>query len=341
MEAAALLRDLAAGRIPRLLLIHGPEPLLIDELLERLAAAVLGDPVSAAWNREVLYANAATPEAVVSAGLALPLFGGRRLVLVRGISEVPAKPIERLRAAIDGARRASGGWPAEGTTVLFVAGELDRRAAALKLVGEGVDAVEVRPPTGRAVVGWLRDRARSADLDLAPQAAEALIALVGEDLGRLASEIEKAALFAGDERRVTEEVVRALAGESRVRQYWELTQALEDGDRTRALAVLDRLLVAGEEPTVLLARVAEYVRDLWRVQAGLAARQDARQIAALLPRRRPPFAVERLMSRAEAVRPEGLAAAVRGCFEAERRLKSGGGEARALLTTLVADLAGA
>ncbi len=341
MEAPALLRDLAAGRVPRLLLIHGSEPLLVDELLERLAAAVLADPASAAWNREVLYADAATPDAVVSAGLALPLFGGRRLVLVRGIGQVPAKAIERLRSAIDGARRGPGGWPAEGTTLVFVAGELDRRGAALRLAGEGIEALEVRPPSGRAVVGWLRERARAVGLDLAPQAAEALIALVGEDLGRLASELEKAALFAGDDRRVTEEVVRALAGESRVRQYWELTQALEEGDRARALSVLDRLLLAGEEPTVLVARIAEHARDLWRVQAGLAARRDARQIATLLPRRRPPFAVERLMARAEAVRPDGVSAALRRCFEADRRLKSGGGEARALLTALVADLAGA
>src|SRR5713101_5014190 len=81
LEAAALLRDLAAGRIPRLLLVHGPEPLLVYELLARLAEAVLGDPAAAAWTREVLYADGTTPEVVVTAGLSLPLFGGRRLCL--------------------------------------------------------------------------------------------------------------------------------------------------------------------------------------------------------------------------------------------------------------------
>lgn len=299
---------------------------------------MLSDPVSASWNREVLYADTAPPEAIVSAGLALPLFGARRLVVLRGLSEAAAKAIERLRVAIEAARTAPGGWPVEGTTVVLVAGELERRAGALRLVGEDA-LVEVRAPTGRAVVGWLRERARAAGLDLAPQAAEALIALVGEEPSRLAGEIEKAALFAGEDQRITEEAVRALAGESRVRQYWELTQALEDGDRVKALAVLDRLLAAGEEPTVLLARIADYARDVWRVQAGLGSRKDARQIAGLLPRRRPAFAVERLMARAEAVRPEGLAAAVRRCFDAERKLKSGGAEPRALLTALVADLA--
>lgn len=306
--------------------------------MDRLAAAVLTDPASASWNREVLYADTATPDAVVAAGLALPLFGARRLVLIRGLADLGAKAVERLRVAIGGARAAAGGWPTEGTAVACLAPGVDRRSPVLRLLPES-EQIEVRPLAGRAVVGWLRERARAAGLELTPPAGEALIALVGEDLSRLAGEIEKAAVFTGRDARVTEEVVRALAGESRVRQYWELTQALEGGERAAALRVLDQLLLAGEEPTALLGQIVGYVRDLWRVKAGLAERKDARQVARLLPRRRPEWAVERLMARAAGVRGDVLVGAVERCFDAERRLKSGGGEARALLTTLVADLA--
>jgi DNA polymerase-3 subunit delta len=338
LEAPALLRDLAAGRIPRLLLLHGPEPILLDELVERVTAAVLPDRAGAAWNREVLYADGATPEAVVMAGLTLPLFGDRQLLLVRGLGELGAKAIERLRVAIEGARAQPGGWPADGVTVLLVAGALDRKSPALRLLPEA-EHIEARPPAGRAVAGWLQARAQAAGLTLTPGAAEALLALVGEDLSRLAGELAKAAVFVGPDGRVTEEVVLALVGESRVRQYWELGQALEDGDRPRALRVLDQLLAAGEEPTPLLGQVVGYLRDVWRVKAGLAEERDARQIAGLLPRRRPPFAVERLMARARAVSGAALETAVARCFEVERRLKSGEGEPRALLTALVADVA--
>jgi DNA polymerase-3 subunit delta len=270
----------------------------------------------------------------VTAGLSLPLFGGRRLCLVRGLVEAGARTLERLRAGIEAARGQPGGWPSEGVTVALVAPAADRRSPVLRLVREA-EQVEVRSPTGRAVLGWLQGRARAAGLTLTPQAGEALIALVGEDLGRLAGELEKAALFVGADGRVTEEVVVALAGESRVRRYWELSQALEDGQEAKALRVLEQLLAAGEEPTPLLGQVVGFLRDAWRVKSALAERRDAR--AAL--RGRPPFAVERLVTRASAIRPEALEAALQRCFDVELRLKSGGGEPRALLTALVADVA--
>src|SRR5262249_62059178 len=97
------------------------EPILLDELVERVTAAVLPDPAVAAWNREVLYADVTAPEAVVSAGLTLPLLGDRRLVLVRGVGELGAKAVDRLRLAVEGARAQPGGGAAAGPTGLLVA----------------------------------------------------------------------------------------------------------------------------------------------------------------------------------------------------------------------------
>lgn len=340
MEVPALLRDLAAGRLPRLLLIHGPDPFLVEEVLDRLSAAVFPDPAAVGWGREVLHADSVAPDALVAAGRALPLWGPRKLVVVRGVAETPARVLERLRTALEAARRAEGGWPAEGVSVVFVAPGLDRRSPALRLVGEA-GQVEVRPPTGRALAGWLRERARAVGLDLAPGAAEALTGLVGEEPSRLAGELEKLRVFVGDDGRVTAESVRALVGPSRATRYWELAQAVESGDRTGALAALEALLAAREEPTVVLGQLAAALRGLWRVQAGLAQGWDAREVARVL--RRPEWVAERLMARVAALGAERFAAGLRACFEAERALKSGGAggreaSARGLLTALVAAL---
>lgn len=274
----------------------------------------------------------------MAAGLSLPLFGGQRLVLVRGLGEAAARVVERLRAALEGARARSGGWPVEGTLVVFVAGGADRRAPALRLLPEA-EQVEIRAPVGRALVAWLQERARAAKLTLPPRAAQTLIELVGEDLSRLAGELEKAAVYAGEDKQLSEEIVRALAGETRVRQFWELTQALEGGDRVQALRLLEHLLAAGEEPLVLLTCAVGYLRDLWRLCAGLAESSPPGQLARLLPRRRPDWAVERLVARATAVGLPGIAAGVERCFEVERALKTSAASPRALLTVLVADLA--
>jgi DNA polymerase-3 subunit delta len=255
------------------------------------------------------------------------------------VGDLTAKAAERLRDALAEARRAPAGWPAEGTTVLLVAAGADRRSAGLRILPEG-DQVEVRAPAGRAVLGWLRERARGAGLDLAPDAAQALVDLVGEDLGRLATELEKAALFATGDRRVSEDAVRALAGQTRARQYWELTQALEEARRPDALRLTAELLESGDEPLILLAWVVGYLRDVWRVLPAATAGADVRDVARALPRRRPDFAVERLAARARVVGLRGLSRAVERCFEVEQALKTGAGSPRTLLACLVAELAG-
>jgi DNA polymerase-3 subunit delta len=317
----------------------GPEPLLIDELLQRITATLLPDPSAAAMSREVLHADQVTAEAIVAAGSALALFAGRRLVVVRGVGDLGARPVDRLREAIEAARRPPAGWPGEGVTVVLAAAVADRKAPVLRLAGLP-ETVELRPPAGRALHGWLGERARAAGLELTPGAATALVDLVGEDLARLATELEKAAVHAGDDRRVTEEVVRALAGETRTRHYWDLTEALESARRSDALKILDRLLAAREEPLAILTWVAGYPRTLWRVQGGLGDSDDARRIAPLLRGpRRPEFAVRQLIARAQAVGPAGITRASTRCFEVELTLKSGGGRsARSLLTALVDEL---
>jgi DNA polymerase-3 subunit delta len=339
LEVTALLRDAAAGRVPSLLLIHGSESLLVDDLVERLTRALLPDDQAADWNREVFHADQLLPDALIATGASLSLFGGRRLVLVRGVAGLPAKAADRLRDALAEARQAPAGWPAEGTTVLLVAASADRRAAGLRVLPED-DQVEVRPPAGRAVVGWLRERARGTGLDLGPEAAQALVDLVGEDLARLVAELEKASLYTAGDRRVSEEVVRALAGETRTRQYWELTQALEEARRADALRLASQLLAAGDEPLILFAWVVGYLRDLWRVLPAASAGGDLREVARALPRRRPDWAVERLVARAQAVGIRGLSRATERCFAVEQALKTGAGSPRALLTCLIAELAG-
>jgi DNA polymerase-3 subunit delta len=303
-----------------------------------LSRALLPDDQAASWNREVFHADQLAPDALVAAGASLPLFAGHRLILVRGVADLPARAADRLRDALAEARRSPPGWPAEGTTVLLVAAGADRRAAGLRILPDG-DQVEVRPPVGRAVVGWLRERARGAGLDFAPEAAQALVDLVGEDLARLAAELEKISLYAAGDRRVSEEIVRVLAGETRARQYWELTQALEEARRADALRLTSQLLASGDEPLVLLAWVVGYLRDLWRVLPAVIAGGDRRDVARALPRRRPDWAVERLAARARAVGIRGLSHAAGRCFEVEQALKTGAGSPRALLMCLVAELA--
>jgi len=148
------------------------------------------------------------------------------------------------------------------TTVLAVA--VPQALAAshwLRSAVPAAAAVEIPELAGRALAGWLRSRASAEGLELADDAAQLLIAMVGDDPAALVGEMGKAALAGGPEnRRVGTAEVRAVVGEHRSHEVFELTRAVERRDGAAALLLLERLLAAGEEPLRILAILSSQSR---------------------------------------------------------------------------------
>jgi len=291
---AAWLHGLTQGQAAPVVLLHGPEPFLIEEALARLTLAVCPDPGLLAMSREVLEAREAGAEGIVRAAETLPWGTPRRLVVARGVEGLGPKQalplVEYVRA------------PNPSTVlVVTVPQPLVPSHWLLKAVAAG-GAVEIPQLTGRALASWLRSRASDDGVELEEEAALLLITLVGDDPAALAGEAGKAALAGGPEnRRVGAAEVRAVVGEHRSHEVFELTRAVERRDAAAALSLLERLLAAGEEPLRLLAILAAQSR-----------RATLRAAGGRLER----------------------------CWQAERRLKLGGAP-RPELSVLVADLCGA
>jgi DNA polymerase III delta subunit len=127
-------------------------------------------------------------------------------------------------------------------------------------------------------------------------------------------------------------------GEHRVSDVIELTRAVERRDLGQALATLDRLL-ATEEPVFLLALLTRNVRVALTVRDLAADGQTAEQIARSV-RPTPAPVVQAIMTRVSGVGGDALPRQLVRCWEAEWRCKSGG-QPRAELTALVAELCGA
>jgi DNA polymerase III subunit delta len=246
---AAWLHELRQGRVAPVVLLHGPEPFLIEEAVARLTRAVCPDPGLLALSREVLEAREAGAEGIVRAAETLPWGTLRRLVVARGVDGLGPKQAEPL---VEYARA-----PNPGTVlVVTVPQPLVPSHWLLKAVAAG-GVVEIPQLTGRALVSWLRSRASDDGVELDEEAAQLLITLVGDDPAALAGEMGKAALAGGPEnRRVGAAQVRAVVGEHRSHEVFELTRAVERGDAAAALSLLERLLAAGEEPLRLLAILA-------------------------------------------------------------------------------------
>ena len=116
------------------------------------------------------------------------------------------------------------------------------------------------PPAGR-LAKWLGSWAKQQyQVRLDSAAADALLEMVEPEMGLLDQELSKVAAAAGADGTVTVELIEELVGSWRTKSAWTMLDAATEGNAAGALAQLDRLLAAGENPIALLAQIASTLR---------------------------------------------------------------------------------
>ena len=326
MDLSAFLKVVERGELPPVVLLHGGEPLLLDDAVAAVTRALFPGGGDLSLAREVLDAREAGADGIVTAALTLPWSGARRLVVVKGVEAIAAKPGTSLAGYIRS--------PNPSTALLLLAGE--PLAGGHWLIGAVPSSavVPAAPPPGGQLVSWLRQRAASLGYEIEPQAAALLVEMSGDDLGRLHGEVEKAAMAGGpDNRRVGVAEVRAVVGEHRVRHVFDLTRALLARDAGAALGLLESLLNTGEEPLAVLGMLAREARAVEQAAAALREGRRPEDVARGL--RRPPASANQVIERAQQLGAAGSARWLEHCWDAERRIKLGGAP-RAEMSLLVA-----
>jgi DNA polymerase III subunit delta len=191
---------------------------------------------------EVVSALDTAGDAVVALCNAGSLFGDARLVI--------AEAVDGRR---DGDGRLKGGWkaadvdavvayvksPAPATVLALVGEDVKKTTALWKACGKAGQVLEFSV-VKKAVQGWVLEQFRVRGVQAEPEAAAALVQIVGDDLHALATEIDKIATWAAGEP-VGEREVEALAAPMADLPIYELTDAWAAHDAARALAVSETL----------------------------------------------------------------------------------------------------
>ena len=210
----------------------------------------------------------------VQALLTLPMFGGDKVVWLRNVnfladnitgrSQRTESGVENLRANLE------RGIPA-GVKFLMTAQGVDKRRAFWKFI-EKTATVQTydRIDTSREdwqdqVASIVTASARKLDLRFERDALALFVLLAGEQSQQIANELEKIDLYLGPERReVTEEDVRLLVPLSRAAVVFEIGKAIQQGNASRAIQLIDQQLEADESAIgIMRASIIGVVRNLF------------------------------------------------------------------------------
>jgi DNA polymerase-3 subunit delta len=246
-------------------LLTGTDTPKIVRALDRLRARFSEGAV------EQLSADTASGADVVAACNALGLFDSGRLVIVEGV--------ERWKAADAKAVASYLSAPTPSTVLTLIGDELKSGSPLAKACAE---AGEVRTwnVQKRKLPEWVREQFSRLGATADREASEALVELVGEDLGELTSEIEKIATWASGDA-ITARDVERLAVATREVAPWALSDAWGARDVAAVLAACESELGA-REPFVLAARLASHVGVIRAVRRladeGLSSREIAKRL---------------------------------------------------------------
>jgi DNA polymerase III subunit delta len=248
-------------------LVYGPDAGLVRERVDALVKASVDDPndpfALARIEAEDLSAN---PSRLVEEANTIPLFGGKRAVLVRAGARNIAGAVEPVLAS-----------PSPDCRIIIEAGDL-KKSSPLRALCEKAKAAAALPCYADSEVALgklIDDELRAENLTIAPDARAFLLSLIGGD--RLASrnEVRKLALYARGQGKIEHaDVVAVVADASSVALDGVLDAAFA-GKTGATDTEFDKARADGSSAQAIIGAALRHVANLHKIRVAADAGDSA------------------------------------------------------------------
>lgn len=186
----------------------------------------------------------------------LSLLGGRRIAIVEeadAFITAHRKPLERYCAEA-----------ADTGSLILSCNALAANTRLHKIIADQGSIIRCEMPKGRAVVGWIQNRAKSRyGKSISAPAAGALREQIGDAPGLLDSELAKLTAYVAERPEITAADIGALTGRHREEKVFAVIDAVSEGDAAAALRNWEQVLATDRSaPARAIAGLAWGVRRL-------------------------------------------------------------------------------
>ncbi|MDH3529590.1 MAG: DNA polymerase III subunit delta, partial [Acidobacteriota bacterium] len=263
LQKADFRRHLKNRKLAPVYLLHGPETFLQGLAVKTISKIAITEPGFRDFNENTISLNDVEVREALQAAEQLPIGDKRRVVIITDLYMSTNHLITSLKGNADEVIARYLEDPCQSTVVVFLAEEFDKRLKTSKLFEKLAIAVEFKALDHGEAVSWVRDKLRKAGLEAEQRTIDALVSLAGVDAGKLLVEVEKLAIAALPEKKISRELVERLVKHSRVLSNFDLTDYLVAGRREDALAAMKKILDDGAEPVMLLGLLSYNFRQLF------------------------------------------------------------------------------
>lgn len=338
-----MMNSINRGVICPVYLFYGAEPFLInqvlDSLYQSLVPAGIGD-----FNYQKMDGGQVSPAQVVDAAGTMPAFADKRLVIVK---EAPWFGSGKGKKKID--QETAEGETAEGETepllrylldpspytcLVLVAGEkINAQRKLVKAIQKTGQVLEFPTLKGSELNHWIEERFRSLGKKVEGRAVEFMAVAAGNSLSLLAGEIEKLVLYAGNGEKITMADAVKVASSSTTLSIFDLMDAVGGRKAAEAVRLLREMTKTGEPEAKIFYQLAGHLRTMLRAKTlhskGCRELDLARELSVH------PFVAKKALQQGRNFSPAELAGDLEILLQADVDMKTGMGEGRSLLETVV------
>jgi DNA polymerase-3 subunit delta len=219
----------------------------------------------------------------------------------------------------------------------------DRYERIRETLGDYCGIVELARVDESDGIRWVIEKAQKEDVKIDQEAARELVDALGADMMMVSRELEKLILYVNEKKRITLGDVETLVLAAKQRSLYELTDAISQKDKSRALMVLEAVLASSDGEDAAIGHLYLLSRTFRQMLVILEKNvRDSKAIWQALWQgfRLPPFAADDVIRQARRYKSRReLTRAIRLVARADMALRSSPPSKRLVLEQLVMQLA--
>ncbi|TAF97441.1 MAG: DNA polymerase III subunit delta [Cytophagia bacterium] len=245
------LKEIRQKKIQPLYFIHGDEPFYIEQLADALEKAVVPESEKS-FNQFVVFGKDLEVGAVVNYARRFPFMAERQLVLVKEAQQVAGIDNKDKNALLE--QYALNPLPSTVLAICFQ-GNFDARKSLPKSFEKNGVLVQSKKMYDNKLPDWVAEYIRSRGAKVSPKAIQMLVEYIGNDLKRIASEVDKMLFNLTVAEEISAAVVEKYVGISKEYNVFELQKALTQRDVLKANRIANYLAANPKEnplPQVLI-----------------------------------------------------------------------------------------
>ncbi|MEO9872678.1 DNA polymerase III subunit delta [Ekhidna sp.] len=235
-EYAEILRDIKSGSFSPVYFLQGEETFFIDSIINEIESSAL-DESQRSFNQIILYGKDTSLVDVIGASKRYPMMGERQVVIVKEAQEI------RDWTKEDGQNLVVNYLENPLTSTILVFGykykSVDKRTKFGKTVEKNSVFLNAKKLYDNQVPDWIRGYCKTKGVRIQDSAVMMLSENIGNNLQRLANEIEKLLLNVKGDQEVDSAMVQRYVGISKDYNIFELQKALSAMNKLKAHKIAD------------------------------------------------------------------------------------------------------